>query len=319
MSSSEVAQPKVNIMIPTYNQSEFIGEAVMSALAQSYENLEVIVGDDASTDNTEQVVRAIRDPRLTYIRNENNLGRVGNYRKMLYEYVSGEYVVNLDGDDYYTDPDFISEAIKQILSSDHPPILVVARASTGQGGPVSEIPACTSINGLEVLHQLPRSEFGLMHMAVLYNVKDARAIDFYRSASLSSDWESLYRLLAKGQVAYLDRNVGVWRQHEGNQSACIDIANTLSNLGIWRPVYDHARACGMSGKRAVFKMNQCVAYFALRALVEISKNGNGQLCSLLLKVCTNYPIGFAFLICNPKSMKRLVRSLFGFDRKHSAV
>ena len=67
---------KVTIMIPTYNQAVFIREAVDSALAQTYSNLEVIVGDDASTDGTQEIVAKINDPRLKYVRNVCNLGRV---------------------------------------------------------------------------------------------------------------------------------------------------------------------------------------------------------------------------------------------------
>ena len=53
---TETAGPKVTIMIPTFNQAEFIGEAINSALAQTYLNLEIIVGDDASTDATPTIL-----------------------------------------------------------------------------------------------------------------------------------------------------------------------------------------------------------------------------------------------------------------------
>jgi len=53
----------VTIMIPTYNQAEYIGEAIASALAQTYPVLEVLVGDDASTDDTPQIIaRFLHDP-----------------------------------------------------------------------------------------------------------------------------------------------------------------------------------------------------------------------------------------------------------------
>ena len=53
---TETIKPKVTIMIPTFNQAAFIGEAIGSALAQTYSNLEIIVGDDASTDATPEIL-----------------------------------------------------------------------------------------------------------------------------------------------------------------------------------------------------------------------------------------------------------------------
>jgi len=81
---------KVTIMIPTYNQSAFILNAINSALDQNYPNLEVIVGDDASTDTTSEILKTIDDSRLKIVRNTFNLGRVGNYRNLLYNHASGD-------------------------------------------------------------------------------------------------------------------------------------------------------------------------------------------------------------------------------------
>lgn len=67
--------PKVTIMIPTFNQTVFIREAIDSALAQTYTILEVVVGDDASTDSTAKIVGQTNDSRLKYIRNPVKHGR----------------------------------------------------------------------------------------------------------------------------------------------------------------------------------------------------------------------------------------------------
>lgn len=316
MIGREGASPKVSIMIPTFNQGDYIADAVRSALQQSYENLEVIVGDDASTDHTPDVVASFRDPRLRYVRHPRNLGRVANYRTLLYEFVTGEYAVNLDGDDYYTDEDFLSEAVALLARSDTAPLLVVARASTGDGADraVSEIPPWPALNGLQVLEQLPRPEYAVMHMAALYRVEEARRCEFYRTPVLSSDWESLYRLAAQGTIAYLDREVGVWRQHGGNETAAVDVQQALDNLSIWRPIYDSARSQGMRGTLARFKTHQCEAHFALEFLVQLSRRGNKALLELLGRFARAYPLGFLFLVANPRSVKRLLQSLAVADR-----
>ena len=80
------SNPRVSILIPTFNQEQFIDSCVASALDQTYDNLEVIVSDDASSDSTAQIARRfLTDPRVRWERNPINIGRVDNYRRLLYE------------------------------------------------------------------------------------------------------------------------------------------------------------------------------------------------------------------------------------------
>src|SRR5258708_1226983 len=112
------SNPTVSILIPTYNQEKFIDTCVTSALNQTYDNLEVIVIDDASDDPPRGVVgRALADPRLRYERNATNIGRVSNYRRLLCELASGDWVLMLDGDDYFINPEYVADAVELALSA----------------------------------------------------------------------------------------------------------------------------------------------------------------------------------------------------------
>jgi glycosyltransferase involved in cell wall biosynthesis len=94
-------RPLVSVHVVTYNQRDFIGDAIESALAQDYPNLEVVVSDDASTDGTDDTVReyARRYPtRVVAVTGETNLGISGNSNRCLRR-CSGEYVAFLAGDD----------------------------------------------------------------------------------------------------------------------------------------------------------------------------------------------------------------------------
>src|SRR3954451_9049882 len=99
--------PKVSVLIPTYNQSRYVLRAIESALAQDYPLLEVLVRDDCSADDTRIVVEHFiaghRTAPVRYHRNAVNLGILRNYHDGLYEGATGEWVVNLDGDDFFLD------------------------------------------------------------------------------------------------------------------------------------------------------------------------------------------------------------------------
>jgi glycosyltransferase involved in cell wall biosynthesis len=307
-------------MIPTYNQADFIREAVDSALAQTYSNIEVIVGDDASTDATQEIVAKINDPRLKYVRNVCNLGRVNNYRNLLYNHTTGDFVVNLDGDDYYTANDFILEAVSCLGKAKHGVVMVVARAtrksrdSERTSAPYN-LKECT---GLQILSKLPQTEYMMMHMAALYSRKHALAASFYRIDAISSDWESLYRLSLRGLVRFLNKNIGVWRIHEINETGTTDSAKHFKNLAVWPSIYKESITFGMNPIVANFICARCVAHFAQSSCAIVSKNGNVALLKFVLAFLQAYKLAALLLVLTPRYIGRLILCFIGYYRRKNA-
>lgn len=233
--------PKVSIIIPTYNQERFILDTITSALSQTYSNLEIIVGDDCSTDNSSKLIQSINDSRLTYVRNKTNLGRVQNYKNLLYQYATGEYILNLDGDDYLIYDNFISDAI-QLFDDDV--VIVAANILKEYENKNKRVrysfPSVDCLTGVELLMRLPDKKFFFKHLSTIYRRKIATEINFYSFNSLSSDWESLYRLAVHGKVKFLNKNVAVWRIHSNNQSKIPNIHSFVDNLQIWNNIFDYA-------------------------------------------------------------------------------
>lgn len=79
--------PRLSIGLPVHNGERFLGEALDSILSQDFEDLEVLVVDNASEDGTEGIVRSRmeRDPRVRYLRQERNVGAAGNYNRAFHE------------------------------------------------------------------------------------------------------------------------------------------------------------------------------------------------------------------------------------------
>ena len=95
-----MANPKVSIIIPAYNNAIYLGEAISSCLAQTYTNIEVMVVNDASPDNTTEVVKAFDDDRIKYIVHKKNKG-LSAARNTGIRASTGEYIALLDGDDIF--------------------------------------------------------------------------------------------------------------------------------------------------------------------------------------------------------------------------
>jgi len=103
--------PKVSILIPTYNRAKIILETLNSAVSQTYKNIEIIVVDNKSTDNTFEIVKefAKYHPNVRVYQNEENIGPVRNWRRCL-DYATGEYVKILWSDDLIA-PTFIEKTL----------------------------------------------------------------------------------------------------------------------------------------------------------------------------------------------------------------
>ncbi len=90
--------PKVSIILPTYNRAAYLDRAITSVLNQSYSDFELIIVDDASKDNTEEIVKGFNDERIIYIKNPKNLGGAGA-RNVGIKRAVADFIAFQDSDD----------------------------------------------------------------------------------------------------------------------------------------------------------------------------------------------------------------------------
>ena len=91
-------KPQVTVFIPVYNRRAFIGPAIESMLAQTFEDFELLIVDDGSTDGGLEIMRSYEDPRVRVVANERNQG-IPKTRNRGLELARGEYIALLDSDD----------------------------------------------------------------------------------------------------------------------------------------------------------------------------------------------------------------------------
>jgi glycosyltransferase involved in cell wall biosynthesis len=97
--------PKISVLIPTYNYARYLPEAIESVLAQDRDDYEILISDDASTDDSARIIRhyATIDSRIRFVIHPRNLGMVANWNSCL-EQARGEYVKFIFGDDLLASP-----------------------------------------------------------------------------------------------------------------------------------------------------------------------------------------------------------------------
>ncbi len=225
-------EPHVCILIPTFNQAEFISNALFSAINQDYTNTKIIVCDDCSTDQTFQLAEGIANQHKNVFayRNEYNLGRVENYRKLLYLLSSDQYCINLDGDDEFLDSQLISKSVK-LLSSNPKAVFCQSRQIRSPKKPINptftnnKYQVYNGINYVVNIYATSRSN----HLTTLYNRQIAIDSNFYSQDIISSDAESTLKAALHGDVILREDIAALWRHHGNNESGTSDVETLLHN------------------------------------------------------------------------------------------
>jgi len=218
----ERPEPRLSILIPTFNRAEMLVEAVDSALAQTYPNLEIIVSDNASTDGTAAVMARYQgEPRLRYHRNETNLGMVGNWRQAVRDLATGEFFLLLSDDDSLLDPDYLARAARLIQA--HPEVVLVYGEGwlldtlTGERKelrlPFQEVEAGPGVFASR--NTVSPQDFILCN--VLFHRGLSMELDaFSDPLDLCCDSELFLKLCLFGQVGVLKGMASLYRLHGGN-------------------------------------------------------------------------------------------------------
>ena len=110
---SDPRHPLVSFVVPCYKHGHFLRECVASILSQTYSNVEVLVMDDCSPDDTPAIAKSIGDRRVVHVRNERNLGHLANYNKGIH-LARGEYVWLLNVDDYLRRPYVLARFVEAL-------------------------------------------------------------------------------------------------------------------------------------------------------------------------------------------------------------
>jgi glycosyltransferase involved in cell wall biosynthesis len=220
------ASPLVTIGIPSYMCGAFIGEAVASALSQDFTDLEVVVVDDASTDDTMDVLAGFDDPRLRVLVNDGNVGPGRNWNRVLEE-ARGRYVKVMGCDDVLL-PGSLSaqvsvlEADPALVICTGPRVLVTEKGrrimSRGNGGMRGRI------SGDEAGRTMVRRGSNLVGepCAALLRMSAVREVGgFHEGNPYCIDMEMWLRLLEVGDLYVLDRPVANYRIVGASWSAAV--------------------------------------------------------------------------------------------------
>jgi glycosyltransferase involved in cell wall biosynthesis len=211
--------PLVSVCLPVYNGEEFLGEAIESVLNQSFTDLELLIGDDASSDHSEEIARkyATKDKRIVYWKNAENKGLFGNYNECM-QRATGTYIKPFAQDDI-----FEKELIERMVSGfkADPDIALVAcarRIVDNSGNPLSqsfEYASTTILDGNEkVRDDLLKVSNGIGEPSTVMFPRASVGDGFDARLHHLGDIEYWHRLILDKKFLYISEILCNFRKHD---------------------------------------------------------------------------------------------------------
>lgn len=228
-------QPFFSVLVPTYNQAHFIADAVEGVLSQTFKDYELLILDDHSTDSTiDRISPYLVHSQVRYIQRPERLGRVNNYRVGVEKDAVGSWIIVCDGDDFYTDPDFLSTVYSLISANEE---LVIVQGGHYLGEDVAHatihLPKVQENKVIIEGEEYIQSFFHIQHFSHLttaYKTDIAKKVGMYTQDVLSSDINSLLKIAVFGKVALIRHPFALWRQHQSNASSTSPFSKRFKNL-----------------------------------------------------------------------------------------
>ena len=212
-----------SVVIPTYNRAAFVTKTIQTFLQQTYTNFEIIVVDDGSKDNTEEMVQTISDPRLRYYKKEN--GERGAARNLGLAQAKGTYVNFFDSDDIaYTN--HLQVAADVIASKQYPEVFNLAYDIKAPDGKL--LSEHNHYDGNVEAYAVATKRVSINALFVKTNV--ARAIKFSENRLLSASEDALFlcQLCARHTLHYSNTITSTIIEHD-SRSMVIATEQQLKN------------------------------------------------------------------------------------------
>ena len=199
----------VSVIIPVYNSSKYLRECIDSVLKQTYKNLEIIIIDDRSTDDSVDIINSYKDKRIKFIKLKKNSG-VSVCRNKGIDLATGDYITFIDSDDYW-DLDKIKKQVKFIEKNDY--TFIYSNYAFLKNGKkhITNVPK--SITYKEALKNTT-----IFTSTVMFNMKHLKKKDIYMPIiKRGQDTATWWKVLRTGVIAYgMDDVLSIYRV--GNSS-----------------------------------------------------------------------------------------------------
>lgn len=228
--------PQISVLLPAYNAERYVAQSIQSVLAQTHEDFELIVVNDASTDSTRAVVLQYDDPRIRLVDNPRNLGIVETLNRAM-AMARGRYIARIDADDLCIPTRFAKQ--KAALDSRPGIVMVSAEMSVLSRGAV-RFTRQRPETDLKALRWMLHLGNPVGHSSMMFRAEAVQRLGAYmrREFQYAEDFDFTHRLLAIGDVFIIPEYLVIYRQHGSNLTVTHRDEMARAAAAVLRRVYE---------------------------------------------------------------------------------
>lgn len=205
---------KISVIVPVYNVENYLNECVESIVAQSYSDIEIILVDDGSSDDSPRLCEEwkAKDSRITCIHKAN--GGASTARNEGIRACTGDYVIFMDADDYWDDNHFLEQAVDSMTTSQADVAVFGWKKVSDKGSFAEFVPKA----GISIIESVKNGDFNMSPTIKLVKADLLKDNDIYfRTGVINEDMEWCAKIfLAAEKLDSLAMSPYCYRQHQGS-------------------------------------------------------------------------------------------------------
>jgi glycosyltransferase involved in cell wall biosynthesis len=290
--SKSANNPLITIAVPTFNRAAWLKGCIGAALAQSYQHFEVVVSDNASTDETAEVLKTFCDQRLRVVRQERNIGPAPNWNVCLAE-ARGDYIVFVSDDDRIA-PWMLERCVTLVRNTPQIPIVIalgdVYLAAASRALPeVASRKLGTGIwDGADILQEWLKGQISahtctVMMRTEVLRVRGGFPMDWPHTMDLAC-WVPL---LLTGKAGLINERCGTYCVHNATQTSNFAIDVRLKDLrklaDLIINIADHAVEDTRKRREIAVQVRRYLARHTM-GLIALSRREGAKLTEALLMI-----------------------------------
>jgi teichuronic acid biosynthesis glycosyltransferase TuaG len=207
---------KVSVIVTTFNRADLVRETIDSILNQTFQDFELIVVDNCSCDNTEEVVNNYQDKRIRYFRNDNN-GVIAVNRNFGIAKARGEYVAFCDDDDLWL-PEKLERQVAEFAQNKAVSLVCTNATILNEKGKLTEFYQIKPAEADFTFNSLLRHSQIICSSVMVKKsvIDDVGLMDVSPELFSVEDYELWLRIASKYRIKYIDQPLLKYRVHPGN-------------------------------------------------------------------------------------------------------
>lgn len=211
------------IIVPNYNNSEWIEKCINSILNQTFQDFKIIIVDDASTDNSKEVIEKLKNDKIIFIPSEKKLWNGGTRNRGLQEPIESKYTLFIDSDDWYKDSNCLQLIHDTIVENNYPDCV-----SLSYNCLIGEAESYQSL-----VRNTPQDLVGSLFVACWTKcIKSELIVPFPENTLMEDVVQHIAQVDKLETIVSIDKPIVVWNRN--NLGSCSRVENQNCQKGKWQ-------------------------------------------------------------------------------------